>query len=270
MTSRPVESWTSEQAYEPYVGRWSRLVAPRFLEWLPDRRPGAWCDVGCGTGALSHAILTTEEPTRVVGVEPADSYLTAAQRGSAALPGKFDALIGSATAIPVKDGQFDRVVSALVLNFVPDPAAGLAEMRRGTRPGGLVAAYVWDYAEGMQLIRSFWDAAIALDPAATELDEERRFPLCRPSALRSVFTAAGLDDVVVAPIDVPTVFADFDDLWRPFLGGQGPAPGYCAALPEDDRSALRQQLRAALPPQSDGRIQLTARAWAVRGSVPDS
>jgi SAM-dependent methyltransferase len=267
MTGRSAEAWASDQAYEPYVGRWSRLVAPRFLQWLPPASSSAWCDVGCGTGALAHAILATEEPTRVLGVDPSEGYRAAARRGAADLP--FDVAVGSATAIPASDGRFDRVVSALALNFVRRPDEALAEMRRVTRPGGLIGAYVWDYAEGMQLIRMFWDAAIALDPAAAELDEGARFPLCRPEPLRTLFESAGLVDVDVAPIEVPTVFADFDDLWRPFLGGQGPAPGYCASLPEDRRHALRDQLRTMLPQQPDGTIPLEARAWAVRGSVPD-
>ena len=266
MADRPAEAWTSDEAYEPFVGRWSRVVAPRFLRWLPDGPQAEWCDVGCGTGALAHAILATENPVRVLGIDPSEGYLAAARRGLADLP--FEAAVGSAAAIPAADGEFDRVVSALVLNFAPRPDEALAEMRRVTRPGGLVAAYVWDYAEGMQLIRAFWDAAIALDPAAAELDEGRRFALCRPDPLRALFGSAGLVDVHVAPIEVPTVFADFDDLWRPFLGGQGPAPGYCAALPEDRRDALRERLRAMLPQQADGTIPLEARAWAVRGHVP--
>jgi len=265
VSGRRAEAWSSDQAYEPYVGRWSRLVAPRFLRWLPAAPSSAWCDVGCGTGALAHAILTGERPVRVLGVDPSEAYLTAARRG-AGLP--FDALLGSATAIPARDAEFDRAVSALVLNFVPRPAEAVAEMRRIARPAGLVGGYVWDYAEGMQMIRSFWDAAITLDPAAVELDEGRRFPLCRPDPLRDLFGSAGLLDVEVAPIDVPTVFADFDDLWEPFLGGQGPAPGYCASLTDDGRDALREQLRAMLPPQPDGTIALRARAWAVHGRVP--
>jgi SAM-dependent methyltransferase len=267
MTNRPTDAWTSDHAYEPYVGRWSRLVAPRFLQWLPDGPPSAWCDVGCGTGALAHAILATEKPTRVLGVDRSEEYLAAARRDTADL--RFEVVVGSATAIPAEDGEFDRTVSALLLNFVPQPDEALAEMRRTTRPGGLIGAYLWDYAEGMQLIRTFWDAAIALDPTAVELDEGRRFPLCRPEPLRALFGSAGLVDVDVAPIDVPTVFADLDDLWRPFLGGQGPAPGYCASLPEDRRDALRDRLRAMLPQQPDGTIPLEARAWAVCGRVPE-
>jgi SAM-dependent methyltransferase len=266
MTGPPAEAWTSDRYYEPYVGRWSRLVATRFLQWLPDAPPFAWCDVGCGTGALAHAVLEREKPTRVFGVDPSEGFLAAARRGAAGLP--FTAAVGTATAIPAEDDAFDRVVSALVLNFVPQPDAALAEMRRITRPGGLIGTYVWDYAEGMEMIRTFWDAASALDPAAVELDEGLRFPVCRPEPLRALFGSAGLADVEVTRIEVPTVFADFDDLWRPFLGGQGPAPGYCASLPEDRRDALREQLRRTLPHRSDGSIALQARAWAVRGFVP--
>lgn len=267
MANRPAEAWTSDQAYEPYVGRWSRLVAPHFLRWLPAGPPSAWCDVGCGTGALAQAILATQNPVRVLGVDPSEGYLAAAGRGAKGLP--FEAAVGSASAIPARDGEFDRVVSALVLNFVPDPAGALAEMRRVTRPGGVIGAYVWDYAEGMHMIRAFWDAAIALDPSAAELDEARRFPLCRPDPLRSLFVSAGLVDVHVAPIEIPTLFADFDDLWQPFLGGQGPAPGYCASLSANARDALREQLRGMLPRRPDGTIPLQARAWAGRGYFPE-
>ena len=180
---------------------------------------------------------TTEEPSRVLGVDQSEACLAAAGRGAA--DPRFATAIGRATGLPAADGEFDRVVAALVLNFVPRPADAVAEMRRATRAGGLVGGYVWDYAEGMELIRLFWAAATDVDPAAAELDEGRRFPLCRPGPLRALFEAAGLVGVEVAPIEVPTVFADFDDLWGPFLGGQGPAPVYCTALPEVRRLALR-------------------------------
>ncbi|GEL20841.1 class I SAM-dependent methyltransferase [Pseudonocardia asaccharolytica] len=265
MTDRPTEAWTSEDAYERYVGRWSRLVAPRFLTWLPGESSAVWCDVGCGTGALAHAILATQNPVRVLGVDRAEPYLAAARRAATDL--RFDTAASGATAIPARDGEFDRVVSALLLNFVPQPAEALAEMRRITRPGGLIGGYVWDYAEGMRLIRLFWDAATALDTDAAELDEGRRFPICRPDPLRALFVAAGLVEVDVGEVTVPTVFADFDDLWEPFLGGQGPAPGYCAGLSGDRRDALRERLRAMLPRRPDGAIPLEARAWTVRGRV---
>jgi len=158
-------------------------------------------------------------------------------------------------------------VSGLVLNFVPDQPKAVAEMRRAARPGGTVAVYVWDYAGEMQMIRRFWDAAGALDPAARRLDEALRFPLCDPAPLKTLFEATGLRNIETRAIDVPTVFADFDDYWTPFLGGQGPAPGFCMKLPEEARTALRERLRATLPKAGDGRIRLIARAWAVRGTV---
>jgi hypothetical protein len=148
---------------------------------------------------------------------------------------------------------------------MPDPSRAVAEMTRVTRAGGLVAAYVWDYGAGMQLLRYFWDAAVALDPSAHQLDEGQRFPLCQPAALATLFRTAPLAQVAVQAIEVATAFRDFDDYWSPFLGGQGPAPGYAVALNEERRAALREQLRAILPARADGSIALTARAWAVRG-----
>lgn len=266
MAQHPTEAWTSDESYEPYVGRWSRLVAPLFLRWLPGTPGRAWCDVGCGTGALAHAVLASERPARVLGVDPSEAFLAGARAGTA--DPAFATAVGSATAIPAGDGEFDGVVSGLMLNFVPRPDAALVEMRRVARPGALVGAYLWDYAEGMQMIRLFWDAAIAEDPAAAGLDEARRFPLCRPEPLRELFTAAGLVDVDVTAIEVPTVFADVDDLWRPFLGGQGPAPGYCASLPEDRLRDVRDRLLDLVPHRADGTIPLRARAWAVRAAVP--
>ena len=156
----------------------------------------------------------------------------------------------------------------LVLNFVPTPSRVIGEMRRVVRPGGTVALYVWDYAGKMELLRYFWDAAIALDPAARALDQGARFPICRPGPLADLLSAAGLEAVTTTAIDVPTVFADFDDYWLPFLGGQGPAPSYCMRLAETQRTALRDRLRAALPVAASGRIALIARAFAVRGRVP--
>jgi hypothetical protein len=141
-------------------------------------------------------------------------------------------------------------------------------MRRSVRPGGTVAVYVWDYAGEMQLMRHFWDAAAALNPAAGALDEGSRFPICKQEALRTLFAQAGLAGIQERAIDLPTVFRDFDDYWSPFLGGQGPAPGYCVSLPETEREALRQRLRAELPTAPDGSIHLMARAFAVRGIRP--
>jgi hypothetical protein len=159
-------------------------------------------------------------------------------------------------------------VSGLAVNFVPDPACAAAEFARVAAAGGIAAAYVWDYAEGMQMMRYFWDAATAIDPAAGNLDEVGRFAMCRPEPLRALWTEAGLQDVEVQAIEVPTVFANFDDYWSPFLGGQGPAPGYVKTLSEEHRDTLREQLRASLPGIQDGSIPLVARAWAVKGTIP--
>jgi SAM-dependent methyltransferase len=175
--------------------------------------------------------------------------------------------VADAQALSFEDDRFDAAVSGLVLNFIPSPERALAEMVRVVRPSGTVAVYVWDYAGEMQLMRRFWDAAAALDAKARDLDEGLRFPICRPEPLERLFRDAGLEDVAVRSVDVPTVFRDFDDYWSPFLGAQGPAPSYAMSLDEEQRVALRERIRAGLPAADDGSIHLTARAWAARGSV---
>jgi SAM-dependent methyltransferase len=254
-------AWADGPAYESFMGRWSRLVAPQFLRRLPPRPAATWCDVGTGTGALAHAVLATEAPELVVGFDPSPAFLAAASR--CADP-RLRVAAGSAVALPARDRRFDRVVAALVLNFVPDPDRALAELRRVARPGAVVGAYVWDYAGGMQLLSAFWDAAAALDPAADARDEGLRFPLCRPEPLRALFTRAGLTAVDVSAVRVEAAFADLDEVWRPFLGGQGPAGAFTTALPPDRRTALRELLRERLPDP----LVLGARAWVVVGRVP--
>ena len=265
----PPDTWEEGDPYEQYIGRWSRRMAPPFLAWL-DARPGErWLDVGCGTGALSEAILECCAPREVTGVEPSPGFLALAGRR---LRGRATLLAGDAGSLPLDDEAVTVVVSGLVLNFVPDPRAALAEMIRVTALGGTIAAYVWDYADRMELVRHFWDAAVALDPAAAPLHEGTRFPLCTTAALRAAFEGAGLDRVETTGLEIPTPFADFQAYWRPFLGGQGPAPAYAMSLPEDRRTRLREALRATVPAGPDGAISLTARAWAVRGvrSAPTS
>ena len=257
------DAWDSGDAYEPYVGRWSRLVAREFLGWLAVPAGRLWLDVGSGTGALAQTILALAAPGKVVGVDPSPAYVAFARERVNDPRAEFE--VGDAQALQAAPETFDAVVSGLVLNFVPEPDRAAAEMARVARPGGTVAAYVWDYAEGMQMMRHFWDAAGALDPAARELDEGRRFPLCRPEPLADLFRAAGLGKVEVRAIDVPTVFRDFDDYWSSFLGGQAPAPGYAMSLCEERRAALRERIRAGLPTNAEGKHHLTARAWAVRG-----
>jgi SAM-dependent methyltransferase len=220
-------------------------------------------DVGCGTGALAEAVLDLATPRAVVGVDRSPAYVAFARDRVSDARVRF--YVGDARALREAPASFDAVVSGLVLNFLPEPEKAVSEMARVARPGGTVAAYVWDYAEGMQMMRRFWDAAGALDPRARELDEGRRFSLCKPEPLADLLGTVGLRGVEVHAIEVPTVFRDFDDYWSPFLGGQGPAPGYAMALSEERRAALRERVRASLPTASKGGHHLMARAWAARG-----
>jgi SAM-dependent methyltransferase len=259
------DNWGGGASYESYVGRWSRLVAKEFLAWIDMPAMCRWLDVGCGSGALSQAILEMALPVEVSGIDPSADFVDYARKQVTDARARFE--VGDAQTLPYGTATFDAAVSGLVLNFVPDPPAAVAEMRRVVRAGGTVGVYVWDYAGEMQMLRYFWDAAAALDPPASDLDEGRRFPICRPEALERLFAAAGLQDVSVRAIDVPTHFQDFGEYWSPFLGGEGPAPGYIAALSEERRAALRERLRISLPIANDGSIDLITRAWAVRGSV---
>ncbi|MFE3856249.1 class I SAM-dependent methyltransferase [Streptomyces griseorubiginosus] len=256
MDEQRYDVWASGAAYDRYMGRWSRSVAREFTAWLGRPQGARWLDVGCGTGVLSSVVRERCRPGRVVGCDRSADFVRTARA----------AVVADARALPFPAGAFDVAVSGLTLNFVPEPAGAVAEMVRVVGPdGGVVAAYVWDYAERMGLLRRFWDTAAELDPAAAELDEGRRFPDCRPQPLHDLWTGAGLVDVLVRAIEVPTVFADFADLWGPFLAGQGPAPGYVGALAPAARDDLREALRTAVPTAPDGSISLWARAWAVRG-----
>ncbi len=257
--------WASGDAYEPYVGRWSRLVAREFLAWLEVPAGGRWLDVGCGTGALSEMILAHASPAEIVGTDPSEQFVAHARAHIIDPRARFD--VGDAMRLPFETNRFDAVVSGLVLNFVPDAGRAVSEMARVARPGGLLAAYVWDYADQMEMMRHFWDAAIALDPAAAAFDEGRRFPLCHPDRLGAVAQQAGLDAVETRAIDIHTRFRGFDDYWSPFLGGNGPAPAYAMSLSSERRAALRTRLQRALPVAADGAIELVARAWALRGVV---
>ena len=255
--------WEAGAAYEAYVGRWSRSVARELVAWLSVAPGGRWLDVGCGTGALAAAVVAGAAPAGVVAVDRSEGFVRHARASLASAPVGF--AVGDAASLPLSSSAFDAVVSGLVLNFVKEPPAMVAELARVARPGGTVGVYVWDYAEGMQLMRCFWDAAKELDPGAAPLDEGARFQLCAPAPLRRLFEAAGLGSVATRAIEVETVFRDFDDCWSPFLGGQGPAPAYVMSLAEGRRSALRELMRERLPANEDGSIALTARAWAVKG-----
>ncbi|HEY0120025.1 MAG TPA: class I SAM-dependent methyltransferase [Cellulomonas sp.] len=258
------EEFADGDAYERFMGRWSRLAAASFVAWLD--LPGGllWLDVGCGTGALAAAVVTGAEPRGVLAVDRSAPFVAAARRSTTGAP--VGLAVADASALPVADGAVDVTASGLVLNFLPDAAAAVREQVRVVVPAGTVAAFVWDYADGMQALRLFWQAVAAVDPEHAALDEAARFPLCRPETLRSLWLEAGLGGVTGHPLDVRRRFASFDELWEPFLGGQGPAGHYLAGLGGGERSRVADEFRRRLPVAPDGSVELSARAWAVRGS----
>jgi ubiquinone/menaquinone biosynthesis C-methylase UbiE len=258
------DNWERGDRYERFMGRWSRRLAPLFLSWLGYPAEKKWLDVGCGTGALSAAVLDHCSPLFVAGLEPSKGFLKAAKENLAERVGLYQ---GSSTQIPLAASTVDVVVSGLVLNFITDPHAALVEMARVTNRGGTIGSYVWDYAEKMEFLRLFWDAAAEQNPGEKGLDEGIRFPLCNPEALKKLFASAGLKEIEVKSINIETPFVSFDDYWQPFLGGQGSAPSYVAALDDAEKDSLREGLRLRLPIRADGSISLAARAWAIRAQV---
>jgi SAM-dependent methyltransferase len=254
--------FSESDGYERFMGRWSRRLAPPFVNFAGVEAGNDVLDVGCGTGALTFAAATVPS-VRAVGVDPSSQFVRAAQRAGDGDRVRFQ--VGDALALPFSDALFDRTLSLLVLNFVPNTAAALREMMRVTRPNGLVAAAVWDYGDGMEMLRAFWDEAGALDPAA-EARDERHMPLCRQGELSALWRDVGLQDIENAPLTIDLAFTSFDDYWQPFLGGQGPAGTYASALAEPARERLRARLRDRLAGGASG-FTLTARAWAVRGFV---
>lgn len=263
MTVGAMENWGSGGPYEQYVGRWSRKVASEFLAWLQVASALKWGDVGCGTGALVDTILAECEPQSITAIDRAEGFIAEARQRITDSRVRFE--VGDATALPWPSESCDVTVSGLVLNFVPDADRTAKEMARITRPGGKVAAYVWDYAGGMQMLRYFWDVAVELNPNDSALDQAERFPLCQPEPLEALFRRAGLNAISVRSIDIPTVFRNFDDYWIPFLGKQGAAPTYVASLNDEMRDRIRDALKARLVASTEGSIDLTARAWAVQG-----
>lgn len=260
------DAWAAGDSYDAYMGRWSRRLAPRFLEWLGPGEGLDWLEVGCGTGALSAAIVAGCNPRSIMAIDQSEGFVAKARVD---VPdARVDFQVGNAQALAAETASKDMVVSALVLNFVPDKAKALAEMRRVARPGAAIGLYVWDYpGGGVEFMRAFWQAASSLDDTARELTEDRRFPYCTREGLIDLVRQAGLRNIECAPIEIPTVFADFDDYWRPFTLGAGPAPGYCASLAPAARDRLKVKLHDSLPRGENGTIPLRARAWAVKASA---
>ena len=264
--STPPDKWTASDAYEAFMGRWSRPVATEFLKWLAPAPNAHWLEVGCGTGALTRAICQHTHPVSLLACDPSPEFVAFARNAVQNCPAQF--LIAGADDLPRRAGGFDLIVSGLVLNFLPNPLEAVRMMQDRVRRRGMLAAYVWDYAEGMQFLRVFWDEAVALDPSAARLDEARRFPICQPAALVRLFEEAGLDTVTTEMLQTTTLFPDFDAFWTPFLGGTGPGPSYVATLDLDAKAKLRRSLERRLVRASGGEISLTARAFGVRGLAP--
>jgi SAM-dependent methyltransferase len=258
------DAWSAGQSYEHYMGRWSRKIAVDFLQWLEPPKNADWLEIGCGTGALTDAILTSCLPRTMTATDQSSDFVDHARK--AIVDPRVSFATADALTLPARDATIDVVTSALVLNFIPDRVAALGEMRRVLRPGGLLSFYVWDYpGGGMEFIDTFWKAAASLDKAAADLDEGKRFPFCTLAGLWALCRDAGIADATIEAIEVTTEFPDFEAFWHPFTLGAGPAPGYCRSLGEDRREQLKQTLSATLG--SSGPIKLPARAWAVKAEL---
>ncbi|CAA9556205.1 MAG: hypothetical protein AVDCRST_MAG73-3299 [uncultured Thermomicrobiales bacterium] len=256
--------WGGTDGYEAYMGRWSRPMARAFIAWFAVPAAGRWLDVGCGTGALSAAVLDAADPSAVLGIDPSPEFVETATARVTDPRARFE--VGDARALPVATDRYDAVVAGLVLNHVPDPTLAVAEMARAAHPGGAVGAYVWDYGGEMQLMRHFWDAVGATDADAATHDPRAHYHICRPDPLAALFRAAGLSDVEVGAIDLPMDFRDLDDYWLPHtLAGPAGPQRYVSALDDERKAALRERLRFTLPTAADGTIALIGRAWAARG-----
>ena len=258
------DSWLSGDPYEYYMGRWSSCVAELFTNWL-SLPPGLeWLDIGCGSGALSETVINKHKPGKVTAIDQSESFVKTAQKR---LGNQAKCRVGNALDLPLEDSSVNVAISGLVLNFLPEPEKALSEMKRVTTSGGSVAVYVWDYAGKMDLLNYFWDTAVGLNPKAVNLHEGRRFPKSDSEGLKDIFKRSCFLKIETAPLDINADFRDFDDYWKPFLGGQGPAPTYVLSLDESERDKLRHALLERLPIQADGSISMLARAWAAKSIV---
>jgi ubiquinone/menaquinone biosynthesis C-methylase UbiE len=266
MTHQPENKFDNATAYERYVGRWSREIAKEFVKWLDVPPDHTWLDIGAGTGILSDVILRQARPTKVIGVDTSSAYIELAQEQIKDPRAQF--YVGDANNLDLSGVTFDAVVAGLVINFVPSPQQAISNMAQSVKVGGLVAAYVWDYSDKMEMMRHFWDAAIKIDSSAIELDSGKRFTICHPDNLKSLFEGEGLKAVDVIALDIQAVFKNFEDYWQPFVAAQGSVSKYLRSLNQESQNAIRDQLQKQLPIEEDGTIHLITRAWAIKGLTP--
>jgi SAM-dependent methyltransferase len=248
------------EIYDRFVGRYSLALAAELIAAAGVQPEWRVLDVGCGPGALTSSLADLVGPEHVAAAEPSDVFAEACR---SRVPGA-DVRVAAAESLPFEDGSFDATLSQLVVNFLTDAPQGLAEMRRVTRAGGVVAGCVWDYAGEMTMLRTYWDAALALNPGA--VDEATTMRFGQPAELEELWRGAGLEEVEVSPLVVEASYDDFDDLWSPFPTGVGPAGAYAAGLDEEGREALRTEYRRRLGDPS-GPFTLSARAWCAVGRV---
>jgi len=254
----PVTFDASGDDYARFMGRYSRELAPLLVDFAGVEPGMRVLDVGCGPGSLAERLAERVGADRVSGVDPSEPFVAACVER---VPGA-DIRQADAENLPWPEGSFDAALAQLVVNFMRDPEAGVAEMRRVVRPRGIVAACTWDYGDGMRMLRIFWDAALTLDPEAP--DEGRTMRFRTSEELHELWRGVGLDDVETSELIVETTYGDFDDLWEPLTVGVGPAGSYCRSLDPERRARLRSELFAAVG-SPDGPFALGARAWAVRG-----
>ena len=265
--SAPSYAATDGAAYERFLGRWSRRLAGPFADFSRLADHGRVLDVGCGTGSLALILAERGAPDRIAAIDLAAPYIAFARSRQGGASIGF--AVGDACRLPYADGAFAAAFAQLSLNFVPDAAQAVREMRRVVRPGGIVAATVWDFRGGLVFQRLFWDTAAGLDRGAG-MARDRLFsgPLALPDGLPALWRDAGLTAVERGSITIRMEYADFADYWKPLLGGQGPVGAYVESLPAERRGLIEERVRAAfLSGAPDGPRSLTATAWAVRGIV---
>lgn len=266
MTEAEAKMFTVSTGYERYMGRWSRLLTPLYVGFATVKNGERILDVGTGTGALAAALEQTFTGSEVTGIDPSEGFINYAKKNAASARANFE--VGDAQALRFKDATFDQTMALLVMNFIPDHNKAIAEMRRVTRPQGVVSACVWDYNAGMQSLRYFWDEVVALDPAMAPKDE-RNMKLTREGQLGELWRKAGLVNVQEKPLVIDQAFNSFDDYWGPFLTGVGPGGAYVASLTEERRRQLEARLRTRLlGNRADGAFTLKAQVWCARGEVP--